>query len=103
MQHGQVDLCIVGRDRLTAAGDAANKIGTYLKALAAKDNGVPFYVALPKSTVDWTICGWRARDPHRGARRGRGHAYDRACRKRRDRHRASNGRPAAMPPTRPST
>ncbi len=55
MQHGQVDLCIVGCDRLTAAGDAANKIGTYLKALAAKDNGVPFYVALPKSTVDWTI------------------------------------------------
>jgi methylthioribose-1-phosphate isomerase len=55
MQHGQVDLCIVGCDRLTAAGDAANKIGTYLKALAAKDNGVPFYVALPLSTVDWTI------------------------------------------------
>ncbi len=55
MQHGEVDLCIVGCDRLTATGDAANKIGTYLKALAAKDNGVPFYVALPKSTVDWTI------------------------------------------------
>ncbi len=55
MQHGQVDLCIVGCDRLTATGDAANKIGTYLKALAAKDNGVPFYVALPVSTVDWTI------------------------------------------------
>ena len=55
MQHGQVDLCIVGCDRLTATGDAANKIGTYLKALAAKDNGVPFYVALPGSTVDWTI------------------------------------------------
>ncbi len=55
MQHGQVDLCIVGSDRMTAAGDAANKIGTYLKALAAKDNGVPFYVALPGSTVDWTI------------------------------------------------
>ena len=55
MQHGQVDLCIVGCDRMTAEGDAANKIGTYLKALAAKDNGVPFYVALPKSTVDWTI------------------------------------------------
>jgi methylthioribose-1-phosphate isomerase len=45
----------VGCDRLTAIGDAANKIGTYLKALAAKDNGVPFYVALPASTVDWTI------------------------------------------------
>jgi methylthioribose-1-phosphate isomerase len=55
MQHGQVDLCIVGCDRMTAAGDAANKIGTYLKALAAKDNGVPFYVALPKSTIDWTL------------------------------------------------
>jgi methylthioribose-1-phosphate isomerase len=55
MQHGEVDLCIVGCDRLTAASDAANKIGTYLKALAAKDNGVPFYVALPRSTIDWTI------------------------------------------------
>jgi methylthioribose-1-phosphate isomerase len=55
MQHGQVDLCIVGCDRLTAKGDAANKIGTYLKALAAKDNGVPFYVALPYSTIDWTV------------------------------------------------
>ncbi|WKW51454.1 S-methyl-5-thioribose-1-phosphate isomerase [Rhodomicrobium lacus] len=55
MQHGQVDLCIVGCDRLTAAGDAANKIGTYLKALAAKDNGVPFYFALPLSTIDWTL------------------------------------------------
>ncbi|MGO9172718.1 MAG: S-methyl-5-thioribose-1-phosphate isomerase [Rhodomicrobium sp.] len=55
MQHGQVDLCIVGCDRLTATGDAANKIGTYLKALAAKDNGVPLYVALPGSTVDWSI------------------------------------------------
>ncbi len=55
MQRGHVDICIVGCDRLTAAGDAANKIGTYLKALAAKDNGVPFYVALPHSTVDWTI------------------------------------------------
>jgi methylthioribose-1-phosphate isomerase len=55
MQHGRVDLCITGADRVTAAGDAANKIGTYLKALAAKDNGVPFYVALPSSTIDWTI------------------------------------------------
>ena len=55
MQHGDVDLCIVGCDRLTATGDAANKIGTYLKALAAKDNGVPFYVALPQSTIDWTL------------------------------------------------
>ncbi len=55
MQHGEVDLCIVGCDRLSAAGDAANKIGTYLKALAAKDNEVPFYVALPHSTIDWTV------------------------------------------------
>ena len=55
MQHGQVDLCIVGSDRTTRAGDVCNKIGTYLKALAAKDNGVPFYVALPSSTVDWRI------------------------------------------------
>ena len=55
MQHGQVDLCIVGTDRTTAQGDVCNKIGTYLKALAARDNGVPFYVALPSSTIDWTI------------------------------------------------
>ncbi len=55
MQHGEVDLCIVGSDRTTAAGDVANKIGTYLKALAARDNGVPFYAALPESTIDWTL------------------------------------------------
>ena len=55
MQRGLVDLCIVGADRVTANGDAANKIGTYLKALAANDNGVPFYVALPHSTIDWTM------------------------------------------------
>jgi methylthioribose-1-phosphate isomerase len=55
MRHGEVDLCIVGTDRTTAAGDVANKIGTYLKALAARDNGVPFYVALPSPTIDWTI------------------------------------------------
>ncbi len=55
MQRGLVDLCIVGCDRFAANGDAANKIGTYLKALAAKDNGVPFYVAFPASTIDWTI------------------------------------------------
>jgi methylthioribose-1-phosphate isomerase len=55
MQHGRVDLCIVGADRVTARGDAANKIGTYLKALAARANGVPFYVALPHTTIDWTI------------------------------------------------
>lgn len=55
MQHGLVDMVITGADRVTRAGDAANKIGTYLKALAARDNGVPFYVALPSSTFDWAI------------------------------------------------
>jgi methylthioribose-1-phosphate isomerase len=55
MQNGQVDLVIVGTDRTTYTGDVANKIGTYLKALAANDNGVPFYVALPSSTFDWTL------------------------------------------------
>jgi len=55
MQHGQVDLCIVGSDRTTAQGDVCNKIGTYLKALAAKANDVPFYAALPYSTIDWNI------------------------------------------------
>jgi methylthioribose-1-phosphate isomerase len=55
MQHGLVDCCIVGSDRTTAAGDVCNKIGTYLKALAASDNNIPFYVALPGSTVDWTL------------------------------------------------
>jgi len=53
MQRGKVDMCIVGTDRTIATGDVANKIGTYLKALAAKDNNVPFYVALPSSTIDW--------------------------------------------------
>ncbi len=55
MQHGQIDLCIVGADRITARGDAANKIGTYLKALGARANHVPFYVAAPHTTIDWTI------------------------------------------------
>ena len=55
MQHGRVDLCIVGTDRTTATGDVANKIGTYLKALAAHDNGIPFYVALPSPSIDWTL------------------------------------------------
>jgi methylthioribose-1-phosphate isomerase len=55
MQHGMVDMVIVGTDRTTYTGDVANKIGTYLKALAAKDNDVPFYVALPSSTIDWEI------------------------------------------------
>ena len=55
MQHGQVDMVIVGTDRTTSCGDVCNKIGTYLKALAAKDNGIPFYVALPSPTIDWTV------------------------------------------------
>lgn len=53
MQRGQVDLVITGTDRTTRCGDVANKIGTYLKALAASDNGIPFYVALPSTTIDW--------------------------------------------------
>ena len=55
MQHGRVDLAIVGTDRVTRTGDVANKIGTYLKALAAHDNQVPFWVATPSSTIDWTL------------------------------------------------
>jgi methylthioribose-1-phosphate isomerase len=55
MQHGMVDILITGTDRTTRTGDVANKIGTYLKALAASDNGVPFYVALPSTTIDWSI------------------------------------------------
>jgi methylthioribose-1-phosphate isomerase len=55
MQRGRVDLCITGTDRTTANGDVCNKIGTYLKALAARDNGVPFYVALPSPTIDWSL------------------------------------------------
>lgn len=55
MQHGMIDMVIVGTDRTAANGDVCNKIGTYLKALAAADNGVPFYVALPSPTIDWTV------------------------------------------------
>ena len=55
MQHGMVDLCLVGSDRTTRAGDVCNKIGTYLKALAAYDNNLPFYVCLPSTTIDWSI------------------------------------------------
>ena len=55
MQHGMVDICIVGSDRTTVNGDVANKIGTYLKALAAHDNNIPFYVALPLSTIDFDL------------------------------------------------
>jgi len=59
MQRGEVDLCIVGTDRTLANGDVCNKIGTYLKALAAHDNNVPFYVALPSSTIDWNIKNYK--------------------------------------------
>ncbi len=55
MQRGEVDMCIVGTDRTLANGDVCNKVGTYLKALAAYDNNIPFYVALPSSTIDWNI------------------------------------------------
>jgi methylthioribose-1-phosphate isomerase len=55
MQRGEVDMCIVGTDRTLANGDVCNKVGTYLKALAAHDNKIPFYVALPSSTIDWNI------------------------------------------------
>jgi len=63
MQHGMVDIAIVGTDRVTANGDVCNKIGTYLKALAAKDNGVPFYVALPSPTIDFAVADGLAEIP----------------------------------------
>jgi len=63
MQHGMVDMAIVGADRVTANGDVCNKIGTYLKALAAKDNGVPFYVALPSPTIDFSLADGRSEIP----------------------------------------
>ena len=68
MQHGLVDLVIVGTDRVTAQGDVCNKIGTYLKALAAADNNVPFYVALPSPTIDFTVSDGARRNPDRAAR-----------------------------------
>src|SRR5215471_18950093 len=63
MQHGMVDIAIVGTDRVTANGDVCNKIGTYLKALAARDNGVPFYVALPSPTIDFAVTDGLAEIP----------------------------------------
>ena len=63
MQHGMVDMAIVGTDRVTADGDVCNKIGTYLKALAAKDNGVPFYVGLPSPTIDFSVSDGLAEIP----------------------------------------
>jgi len=69
MQHGMVDIVLTGTDRVTAQGDVCNKIGTYLKALAAKDNGVPFYVALPSPTIDFAVSDGVAEVPieQRGA------------------------------------
>ncbi|MCW5605101.1 MAG: S-methyl-5-thioribose-1-phosphate isomerase, partial [Burkholderiales bacterium] len=61
--HGHVDMCITGTDRTTATGDVANKIGTYLKALAADANGIPFYVALPHTTIDWSLSDGVAQIP----------------------------------------
>jgi methylthioribose-1-phosphate isomerase len=55
MQRGRVDLCLVGADRVTSAGDVCNKIGTYLKALAAREHALPFYAVFPRTTIDWTI------------------------------------------------
>ena len=78
MQHGRVDLCLTGSDRTTARGDVCNKIGTYLKALAARDNDVPFYVALPHSTHRLEPLRRRRGDPDRGARRRRGEPHPRA-------------------------
>ena len=63
MQHGMVDLILVGTDRVTANGDVCNKIGTYLKALAAKDNGVPFYVGAPSPSIDFAVCDGIAEIP----------------------------------------
>ena len=59
MQRGQVDMCIVGTDRTLSNGDVCNKVGTYLKALAAHDNNIPFYVALPSSTIDWNTKNYK--------------------------------------------
>jgi methylthioribose-1-phosphate isomerase len=63
MQRGRVDMCLVGADRITRTGAVANKIGTYLKALAAADNGVPFHVAAPGSTIDWRLADGVAQIP----------------------------------------
>ena len=90
MQHGMVDMAIVGCDRVTARGDVCNKIGTYLKALAAHDNGVPFYVALPTPTIDWTLQDGVKEIPIEERAAGRGDAYRRAVRRRAGAHRAGH-------------
>ena len=99
MQRGQVDVVLVGTDRTTAAGDVVNKIGTYLKALAARDCGVPFYVAAPSPSIDWTIdgAGDTERHPDRGAIAGRGddrRGHDGRGRRRARAHRAGRQRRA---------
>ena len=98
MRRGEVDGVVVGADRIAANGDTANKIGTYSVSVLAKEHGVPFYVAAPLSTVDMTIRE-RRRDPHRGARPGRGHRASAARRSRRPgrqaRHPAFDVTPAA--------
>ena len=92
MQHGMVDLVIVGTDRVTANGDVCNKIGTYLKALAAHDNGVPFYVALPSPTIDFSVHDGICGNSDRAARRRGSHRHDRPDRRRADRDRADRAR-----------
>ena len=92
MQHGMVDMCIVGTDRTTRTGDVANKIGTYLKALAAHDNRVPFYVALPSSSIDWLVTA--CANSHRGARLRGGKIARPHRRKRRNRTTPNSRRPA---------
>ncbi len=88
MQHGMVDMVIVGTDRVTAQGDVCNKIGTYLKALAARDNKVPFYVALPSPTIDFSISDGFNEIPIEAARRWRGRHHDRQDQGRPHRNRA---------------
>ena len=103
MQHGMVDMAITGTDRVTAQGDVCNKIGTYLKALAAKDNGVPFYVALPSPTIDFTVSDGVAEIPieQRGA--GRAGDHDRPHRGRPHRDGHGRSRKARRSPTTAST
>ena len=88
MQHGLVDMVIVGTDRVTAQGDVCNKIGTYLKALAAHDNNVPFYVALPSPTIDFTVSDGVHRNSDRAARAGGSGDHDRQDQRRPHRNRA---------------
>ena len=103
MQHGEVDLVIVGTDRVTRRGDVANKIGTYLKALAAHDNGVPFWVALPSTTIDWTVSDGVAEIPIEERGGGRGDRCHRAHRGRHDRHGARRADGQSRPPIPRST